>query len=70
MTQKVKNLTAMQETWEDSSEEDLETHFSFLVCRNPMDRGAWRASVYGVSEWDTSEGLSTHMHIQRKKENK
>ena len=29
---------------------------------NPMDRGAWRATVHGVAQESyTSEGLSTHV---------
>jgi len=23
--------------------------------KNPMDRGPWRATVYGIAEWDTAE---------------
>ena len=42
----------MQETqvqslsWEDSLEEEMPTQYSCL--ENPMDRGAWRATVHGV----------------------
>ena len=34
----------------------MATHFSIPAClENPMDRGAWRATVHGVAEWDTAE---------------
>ena len=30
---------------------------------NPMDRGAWRATVHGVSEYDTTKATQhTYMH--------
>ena len=35
-------------------------HYSCL--ENPMDRGDWWATVYGVTELDTTEQLSTHTH--------
>ena len=35
-------------------------HYSCL--ENPMDRGAWQATVCGVTELDTTEQLSTHTH--------
>ena len=65
MAQTVKNLPAMQETWvlslgcEDPLEEGMATHSSILAWRIPMERGAWRAIVYGVAESDTTEQLST-----------
>ena len=52
----VKNLPAMQETrvrslgWEDSLEEGMEIPFSILAWRMPMDRGAWQATVHGVTK--------------------
>ena len=55
----VKNLPAMQETWvqplgwEDALEEGMATHSSILAWRIPMDRGAWWATVHGVTESGT-----------------
>ena len=37
----------------------MATHSSILAWRIPMERGAWRAIVYGVAESDTTEQLST-----------
>jgi len=55
----VKNPLAMWETWirtlswEDPLEEGIETHSSILAWRIPMDRGAWRAIVHGVTKSQT-----------------
>ena len=60
----VKNLPAMRETWvyslgwEDPLEEGMATHSSILAWRIPMDKGAWWATVHGVSKSLTQ--LSTH----------
>ena len=35
--------------WEDPLEEGMATHSSILDWKNPMDRGAWWATVHGVS---------------------
>ena len=56
VTQMVKNLLAMQETWirplcwEDVLEEGMATHFSSLTWRILMDRGAWWALVHGITK--------------------
>ena len=55
----VKNLPAKQETWvqslgqEDPLQEGMATHSSMLAWRIPIDRGAWRATVHGVSKSQT-----------------
>ena len=56
VAQMVKNLPAMWETrvpsldWEDALEEEMVTHSSIPAWRIPMDRGAWRATVCGVTK--------------------
>ena len=56
LAQMVKNLPAMQETWvqslggEDPLGEGMATHSSILTWRIPMDRGAWQATVHGVTK--------------------
>ena len=72
----VKNPPAMQETpvrslgQEDPLEKVMATHSSGWVdsyLRNPMDRGAWRATVHGgCKELGMTEQLSTQtQHSQR-----
>ena len=66
----VKNLPEMQETpetqvpplgQEDPLEEGMVAHSSGLAWRIPMDRGAWRATVRGVTKSQTR--LSEHRQI-------
>ena len=59
VVQLVKNPPAIRETWvqflgwEDPLVEGMATHSSILAWRIPMNRGAWRATVYGVSKNQT-----------------
>ena len=56
MAQRINHLPAMQETqvrslgWEDPLEKEMATHSSILALENPMDRGAWRATVHRVTK--------------------
>ena len=68
MTQEVKNLPAVQERWveslgqKDPLEKGRATHFSNSCLENPMDRGAWWATVFGVTKSQTQ--LSMHIHTR------
>ena len=56
VAQNVKNRPAVWETWvgslgwEDPLEEGMATHSNILAWRIPMDRGAWWATVHGVTK--------------------
>ena len=39
--------------WEDPLEEGMAIHSSILAWRIPMDRGAWWATVHGVTKRQT-----------------
>ena len=43
----VKEIWVRSLGWEDPLEEGMATHSSILAWRIPMDRGAWRVTVYG-----------------------
>ena len=62
MAQQVKNLPAMQKTqeiwvlsldWKDPLDKEMATHSSISCLKNPMDRGAWWATVPGVTKSQT-----------------
>ena len=60
----VKTLPAIRETWvhflgwEDPLEEGMATHSSTLAWRIPVDRGAWQATVPGVTKSQTLLNLN------------
>ena len=39
--------------WADTLDEGMETHSSILALGNPMDRGAWRATLHGATSSQT-----------------
>ena len=46
--------------WEDPLEQEIATHSSILAWRNPMDGGAWWATVHRVAKsWTWLKRLST-----------
>ena len=59
VAQMVKNLHTIWETpvqsldKKDLLEKGMTTHSSILAWRIPMDRGAWRVTVYGVAKSQT-----------------
>ena len=64
MTQMVKSLPAMQETWvqslawEDPLKKEMENPLQYS-----MDRGAWWATAWGGKELDTTEQLTLSLHF-------
>ena len=62
MAQQVKNLPAVQKTqeiwflsldWKDPLDKEMATHSSISCLKNPMDRGAWWATVHEVAKGHT-----------------
>ena len=59
MAQRVKRLSAMQETrvrslgWEDPPGEGNGNPLQFYCLENPMDGGAWQATLHGVAKIQT-----------------
>ena len=49
---------------EDPLEEEMATHSSILTWEKSQNRGAWRATVHGVSkESDTTEPLNNNIKL-------
>ena len=63
----VKRLPTMWETWvqsldgEDPLEKEMATQYSCL--ENPMDGGAWWATVHGVTESVMTKQLHFHLRL-------
>ena len=49
--------------WKDPLGEGMATHSSILAWRIPMDRGAWQATVHGVTKSQTRP-VTKHSTIQ------
>ena len=64
VAQTVKNLPVMQETWVQSlgQEDPLGKGKGILAWRTPMDKGAWPATVHGVSKSRTQLSNLAHTH--------
>ena len=65
MSQMVKNLPAVQETWVWSLDWKILWKREWLpapvfLLENSMDRGTWQPPVPGVEESDTTEHVGTH----------
>ena len=48
--QERKEMRVQSLHWEGSLEEEMTTQSSISCLENPMDRGAWWATVYGVTK--------------------
>ena len=75
MTQTIKNLPTMRETWirsldwEDPLEKGMVNPLQYSFLENSMDRGAWCATVHGVEE-SQAHRLTNTFTIFRIKANK
>jgi len=49
--------------WEDPLEKGM-APLQYLCLENPMDRGAWRATVHGVAESNMTERLTLALLLQ------
>ena len=47
--QKIQQMQVRSVGREEPLEKEMATHSRILAWKNPMDRGAWRATVHGVA---------------------
>ena len=55
----IRDMGSILLAWEDSQEEEMATHSSILA----MDRGAWQATVHGVTKSRTRLRTNTRIYI-------
>ena len=48
--QEMQEMRVQSLDWEGPLEEEMGTHSSILAWENPLDRGAWQATVHGVTK--------------------
>ena len=74
----INNLPAMRETWvrslggEDPLEKEMANPLQYSCLENPMDGGAWWATVHGIAKSQTrlsdfTHSLSSLINLQLKK---
>ena len=73
VAQRLKCLPAMQETWvrslgwEDPLEKEMATHSLYSCLENPMDGGAWWATVHWVAKSRTQPSDFTFWVVGKNK---
>ena len=68
LAQRLKHLPTMRDTWVRSLgwEDPLKVNgnqLQYSCLENPMDRGAWWATIHGVAKSDKTEQLHFHFHF-------
>ena len=59
--QETKQIQVWSLGWEDTLEKEMASYSIILGLENPMDREAWRATVHGITQSQTTlKQLSTH----------
>ena len=48
--QEMQEMWVQSLDWEGPLEEEMGTHSSILAWENPLDRGAWQATIHGVTK--------------------